>query len=205
MISVEIKGKTREFAANFKGEHPLNINDSEELTAQMIGDVEAIQAAYGDIVAAKLAKSLAERDDFVSVGDRWFIKSLLADVNIGHLHLAEAVLEVAGGGPLTTAEILPHLELDPGIDIEIQDFSLTRQLMMDGRFDEVSSHDPLTWFLRRMEPEGIQTIPERLAYTPIPYDRKLLTPQQLLLEQELDDPGLRDPRRGVGAEAAARA
>jgi len=187
VISVEIKGKSREFAAGFQQQHPLNIDNGGELTAQMIGDAQDIQAVYGDIVAARIGKSLKDREDFISVGDRWFVKSLLADINIGHMHLTEAILEVAEGGPLTTAEILPQLELDPGIDPAVQDFSLTQQMLIDGRFDEVSSQEPSTWFLRRMEPEGVQTTPERLVYQPVDYDRSVLTPQQIVLEQELDD------------------
>ena len=111
----------------------------------------------------------------------------LADVNIGHLHLTEAILKVADGGPLSMAEILPQLELDPGIDPQVQAFSLTANLLKDGRFDQVSPKDPPAWFLRRMEPDGVQSVPERLEYKSIPYDRALLTPQQLVLEQELDD------------------
>lgn len=187
VITVEIKGKTREFAADFKPMHPLNLTDGAELTEQMAGDAEAIRQAHGGLVAAKIAESLVGREDFVTIGDQWFVKSLMADVNIGHLHLTEAILEVANGGPLTIDEILPQLELDPGIDPQVQAFSLTRHLLEDGRFDEVSPAGTSAWFLRRMEPEGVQTTPERLQYQPIPFDRALLTPQQVLLEQELDD------------------
>ncbi len=187
VISVEIKGKAREFVAGYKEPHALNLTDEGGLTEQMAGDAESIRAAYGTTVAARIEKSLAGREDFVNVGDRWFVKSLMADVNIGHLHLTEAILDMSNGGPLTTAEILPQLDLDAGIDADVQEFSLNQQMLLDGRFDEVSSTGPARWFLRRMEPEGVQSIPERLEYQPIPYDRALLTPQQLQLEQELDD------------------
>ena len=187
VIAVEIKGKSREFAADYKQDHVLNVTNGAELTEQMAGDAEQIRQAYGPAVAAKIEKSLAGREDFINIADQWFVKSLMADVNIGHLHLTEAILEVANGGPLTMAEILPQLELDPGIDPQVQEFSLTAHMLKDGRFDQVSPKDPPTWFLRRMEPEGVQNVPERLEYKPIPYDRALLTPQQLTLEQELDD------------------
>ena len=90
----------------------------------MAGDAEAIQAAHGATVAARIGASLAGRDDFVNIGEEWFVKSLMADVNIGHLHLTEAILDMTDGGPLTTAEILPQLELDPGVDAQVQAFSL---------------------------------------------------------------------------------
>jgi hypothetical protein len=187
VITVDIKGKAREFAADFKQQHPLNAGNGSALTEQLAGDAEAIRQTYGATVAAKIEKSLTAREDFVHVGNKWFVKSLMADINIGHLHLTEAILEVADGGPLTTAEILPQLELDPGVDPEVQEFSLAQQLIEDPRFDEVSPKGRWSWFLRRMEPEGVQAIPERLDYQPIPYDRALLTPQQIMLEQELDD------------------
>ncbi|RIK24182.1 MAG: hypothetical protein DCC51_01010 [Anaerolineae bacterium] len=187
VITVDIKGKSREFAADYHQPHPLNISNGVELTEQMAGDAENIRREHGGSVAEKIKESLADRDDFVNIDNKWFVKSLIADVNIGHLHLTEAILEVANGGPLTMAEIVPQLELDPGIDPEVQEFSLTRQMLIDGRFDQVSPNDLPQWFLRRMEPESVQSVPERLEYRPIPFDRALLTPQQVALEQELDD------------------
>lgn len=187
VIEVEVKGKSREFAADYQQDHILNVTNGAELTEQMAGDAEQIRQAFGRSVAAKIEESLAGREDFVNIGDQWFVKSLMADINIGHLHLTEAILEVENGGPLSVAEILPQLELDPGIDPRVQEFSLTANMLKDGRFDQVSPNDPPVWFLRRMEPEGVQSVPERLEYKPIPYDRALLTPQQLTLEQELDD------------------
>lgn len=187
VISVDLKGKTREFAADFQGEHSLNDGNGSALTEEMVGDAEAIRQAYGQKVAARIEKTLASREDFINIGEHWFVKPLMADVNIGHLHLAEAILEVENGGPLTTAEILPQLELDRGIDPTVQEFSLAYHLQQDGRFDEISPQGPVSWFLHRMEPESVQTVPERLEYRPIPYDRALLTPQQVQLEQELDD------------------
>ena len=175
VIVVNVKGKTREFVADVGREHPLNSSNGGALAEQLTGNAEAIREAHGAVVAARIKASLARREDFVSIGDQWFVKSLMADVNIGHLHLAEAILEVSDGGPLTTAEILSQLELDPGIDPRVQDFSLTYHLLRDGRFDEVSPAGAAAWFLRRMEPEAVQNRPERLAYQPTPFDRGLLS------------------------------
>lgn len=187
VISVSLKGKTREFAADYSPAHTLNDSNGGELTEQMAGDADAIVATYGASVAARIATALAKREDFVSIGDQWFVKSLMSDVNIGHLHLTEAILDVAEGGPLTTAEILPQLELDPGVDPNVQEFSLTYHLLRDGRFDDVAPVGKSLWFLRRMEPDAVQTTPERLVYQPVNYDRSLLSAQQIALESELDD------------------
>ena len=187
VITVEIKGKLREFVADFNAEHVLNNENGGDLADQWEEEVTVVRRAHGAAVAMKLNEFLAEREDFVHVGDKWFVRSLLADINIGHLHLTEAILEVADGGPLTTTDILTQLELDPSIDAEVKEFSLAEQLRLDGRFDDVSPNGQHAWFLRRMEPEGVRTIPERLEYQTIYYDRALLTAQQVQLEQELDD------------------
>ena len=143
-----------------------NNSNGGALTEQIAGDAEVIQAAHGATVAARIAASLAKRDDFISIGQEWFVKSLMSDVNIGHLHLTEAILDMSDGGPLTTAEILPQLDLDPGIDPGVQEFSLTYHLLRDGRFDDVAGEGSAHWFLRRMEPDSC------LLYTsPSPRDR----------------------------------
>ena len=187
VISVNIKGKAREFVADYGPAHALNDSDSGVLTEQMAGDAEAIQDAHGAAVAQRIGASLARRDDFVNIGEEWFVKSLMVDVNIGHLHLTEAILDMSEGGPLATDEILPQLELDRGIDTQVQAFSLNYHLACDGRFDDVAPVGPASWFLRRMEPDSVQTTPDRLVYQPIGYDRSLLAPQQVALEAELDD------------------
>lgn len=187
VIAVELKGRTREFAANLQTPHALDESDGESMTDELAENVEVIVSQYLPQVKAKVSATLATREDFVQQGSEWFVKSLMSDVSIGHLHLAEAILEINDGGPLTTAEILPQLELDPGVDESIQAFSLNQALKQDGRFDQVSPTPTLQWFLRRMEPEGVKAIPDRLVYEPIPFDKALLAPTQLALIQEIDD------------------
>jgi hypothetical protein len=111
----------------------------------------------------------------------------MAEVNVGHLHLAEAVLEMSGGGPLPPEEIIVHLDMDPGLDEEVRLFSLNYALLQDERFDEVGPPGVIDWFLQRMEPKGVRVVPERLRFRPVEYDRSSLSPQLLLLERELDD------------------
>jgi hypothetical protein len=187
VITVEIKGKTREFAADLTTPHALNSENGDDLLGQMAADLESSRRRHLGTIAEKIAAELAKRDDFVRLGTQWFVKSLMIDINVGHLHLAEAILEVANGGPTPPEEILPILDLDPGIDPSVQTFSLNYALLKDGRFDEVAPRGKVAWFLKRMEPEGVRETPARLEYVPVAYDRALLSPQLLLLEQELDD------------------
>ncbi len=187
VITVTIKGKAREFVADYSPAHALNHINGEALTEETAGDAQAIIDAHGATVAARISAALAKREDFINIGNEWFVKSLMADVNIGHLHLTEAVLDVAEGGPMATAEILPQLELDSSVDPRVQEFSLNYHLLRDGRFDDVAAAGAPRWFLRRMEPASVQTTPERLVYQPVAYDRALLSPEQIALEAELDD------------------
>lgn len=187
VVQVDIDGKTREFAANFEGEHVLNDFDGDITSELMDVDVDELYMLYGRFVVKKLVASLKKREEFVRLTNQWFVKGLLADVNIGHLHLAEAVLEMQGGGPLPTAEILPHLDMDSNLDESVLLFSLNYKLQQDDRFDEVAPKNQVAWYLRRLEPKNVTETPERLEYSPIPHDRALLSPQLLLLENELDD------------------
>jgi hypothetical protein len=88
---------------------------------------------------------------------------------------------------LPTNEIMVHLDMDPGLAEEVRHFSLDHALLHDDRFDEVGPPGEIQWFLRRLEPDAVRVVPERLRYTPMSFDRALLSPQLLLLERELDD------------------
>ena len=187
VLSVEINSKTREFAANLTGDHVLNVDNGDGYDPFEDVDLEDIKARYGASVTKVVRDALSEKDEFVPLEGKWFVKDLMADVTIGHLHLAEAVLDMHEGGPLPTEEIIVHLDLDPGLDDEVRRFSLNYALSEDSRFDEIGAPGKISWFLRKAEPDAVHVVPERLRYTPMAFDRAQLSPQLLLLEHELDD------------------
>jgi hypothetical protein len=187
VIAVKVNSTTREFASNLPGDHLLNMDDETTFDPMPGVDLEELYDLFQDTVASRIGKGLHSRDEFISLDNDWFVKGLMAEVNVGHLHLAEAVLEMSGGGPLPPEEIIVHLDMDPGLDQEVRLFSLNYALLHDDRFDEVGPPGEIAWFLRRMEPRGVQIVPERLRYTPVEYARSSLSPQLLLLERELDD------------------
>jgi hypothetical protein len=123
----------------------------------------------------------------VYIAGRWFPKALLVDVNAGNLNLAEAVLDMAGGGPLPTAELMEQIEMPEGINPKLGAFSLDLALQEDARFDEVGSAGEVSWFLQRLEPEEVRTTPIFLRYHEIDYDRDVLTDEMIALEKSLDD------------------
>jgi len=189
VIQVEFEGgERREFASEFTADHPLN----QDMHTGTTGDVqlhtpEELAALYGPWVGKVLEKRLESEPDFVRLAGKWFRRDLLVEVHTGHLNLAEAVLDVAGGGPLPTEALLGDLELPEEITPQLRVFSLNYSLQEDERFDEVGPAGEVLWFLRRLEPEAVQSTPPYLQYHPIEYDPALLTSEMLALEQELDD------------------
>jgi hypothetical protein len=187
VVAVDISSKTREFAANLPGDHKLNVDNGDAFDPFEDLDLDDIRARYKPTAIKAVADALINRSEFVRVGSKWFVKDLMADVNIGHLHLAEAVLDMHDGGPLPAEEIIVHLEIDAGLDDEVRLFSLNYALTEDSRFDEIGAPGNVAWFLRKAEPDAVHVTPELLRYSPIAYDRDQLSPQLLLLERELDD------------------
>ena len=187
VIKVDVDGKIREFAADLPADHILNQTDGSIFEAMEMTSAEDLHMLYGSAVAETIEESLTENEAFIRLADQWFLKGLLTDVNVGHLNLAEAVLEVNDGGPLPPEEILPHLELEDDAPLETQAFSLNYALLQDDRFDEVAPRGEVGWYLRRMEPEAVRETPERLEYDPIPFEKSALTAELRLLIRELDD------------------
>ncbi len=187
VATVDINGKKREFAADLQAEHSLNVDEADLMATMLNIDAEELFDLYSHLVEKKLVKRLEESTEWIRLGQEWFLKALMMDINVGHLHLAEAILEINEGGPLPPQEIIPHLDLDSSIDVSVKRFSLNYAMLQDGRFDEIAPTGEVLWFLRRLEPDGVKETPERLKYTPVSYDRALLSPQLLALERELDD------------------
>jgi len=181
-------GKEREFASELTIDHPLN-REPQAGAAEGTDrrTPEELAAQYGPQVRPLLEEYLESEPDFVRLAGKWFRSDLLVEVHAGHLNLAEAVLDMEGGGPSPTEALLGDLELPEEITPQLRTFSLNYALQEDERFDEVGPAGEVLWFLRRMEPEGVQSIPIHLQYQPLEYDPALLTSEMAALEQELDD------------------
>lgn len=188
VIQVKFEGsdEPKEFAARFQ-EHVLNSPGSEAGEIESDASPEFIQERYGPPIARKIEARLQESAETVRIAGRWFHNGLVADINEGHLNLAEAVLDVAEGGPLPTRSLVEHMELPPGMDPLLTEFSVDFALQEDERFDEVGPAGKILWYLKRLEPKDTLQIPLRLVYTPKKYDRERLTDELLDLERSLDD------------------
>jgi hypothetical protein len=94
----------------------------------------------------------------------WFPRALLVDINAGHLNLAEAVLDMMGGGPLPTQALMEQIDLPQDVDANLNEFSLNLALQEDKRFDEVGAAGEVLWYLNRLEPEPVREAPLFLRY-----------------------------------------
>lgn len=178
-------GEEREFASEVE-DHLLNnppeiTQESELLNPQFVID------HFRDILVENLENNLEANDDFVRIAGRWFPRALLVNVNQGHLNLAEAVLDMAGGGPLPTDSLVEQVELPTSENPKLVEFSLDLGLEEDQRFDEVGPAGEVLWYLKRLEPQEVLEVPSFLRYHEIEHDRDLLSEDMLALEQELDD------------------
>ncbi len=186
VIDVDIEGQSRSFAAEL-ADHVLNQPEDPEEDEDGLDSSEAVLDHFGVRLENKLCARLDTNDDIVQIAGRWFPRALLADIHPGHLNLAEAVLDVGGGGPLPTSALLEHIELPKGIDPLLATFSVDYALQEDERFDEVGPAGQTLWYLRRLEPPEVLYPPQRLEYTSRGTDRQQLTEDLLDLERRLDD------------------
>lgn len=161
-------GETHEFATGIEN-HLLNQPIAVKLDDPQF-DVKQVFQHHGSRLTIQLNEMLEANPDLVRIAGRWFPRALLVDVNIGHLNLAEAVLDMSGGGPMTTHTLLEQIELPTDVNSKLTEFSLNLALQEDGRFDEVGPAGEILWFLHRLEPEQVQSIPLHLKFNPSAYD-----------------------------------
>ncbi len=180
----------REFAAGLQTAHRLNETDSASLLSDdSLLSAEEIYSLYTDEIDESLLYALEEgerSDQFVAVEGKWLLADMLAEVHVGHLNIAEAMIEMQAA-PVTTEQLLAEVELDGNVAPPMQRISLEHGLASDPRFDPVLRNNRMHWFLNRMEPPVVVATP--LALRPeIPrYNRALLSVELLQIEWELDD------------------
>ena len=173
---------------------PIEVNTEDPLL-----NPDLVMKNHGEKLADLLQTALEANPDLVRIAGRWLPRALLVDVNVGHLNLAEAVLDMAGGGPLATRALVEQIEMPTDVNPKLVEFSLNLALQEDDRFDEVGPAGEVVWFLKRLEPETIQNPPVFLRYSPIPYDPGALTPEMHSLEQTLNDELSPAENKGTGA------
>ncbi len=186
VIQVQFDNKeTKEFAANLP-DHLLNRPQELSIDDTSL-DANAVLSIYGDKLLEVINSELTKNQEFVRIAGKWFPRALLIDINVGHLNLVEAILDMAGGGPSPTQPLLEQIGLAANANSKLVEFSLDHALQEDPRFDEVGPAGEVVWFLNRLEPESVLQVPAYLRYQEIEYDPSLLTEQMRELERKLDD------------------
>jgi hypothetical protein len=183
-VRLENRGE-KELAANLAN-HALNL-PVDHIIEDASLDFSSVINEYRDTLLDSIEDDLKKDSDFVLIAGKWFPRALLVDINIGHLNLAEAILDMAGGGPMSTVALMEQVGLTEEPNSKLVEFSLDLALQEDPRFDEVGAAGETIWFLQRLEPQSVQQIPPYLRYTEIDCDRSLLSPEMLALERKLDD------------------
>ncbi len=185
-VKFEKGEKAREFAAALQ-DHILNNPSSEDDELDAFSTTEGVLATYRRVIEDRLKGKLKDAEDIIRIAGRWFHKALVVNINEGHLNIAEAVLDVANGGPLPTSDLLEHVGIPEDIDPLLMEFSMDYALQEDERFDEVGPAGETLWYLKRLEPPEVLYTPPRLEYHELPIDRSTLTDALLDLEASLDD------------------
>ena len=181
--------KHREFATALSVEHKLisESNGDNPLINQIGIDPDEILEVEDNHVMRVVHEELRQNQSLKRVAGYWFPEELVMETDIGTLHLSEAVLDINGGGPMRTEDIINEIGGIGNAPMKLQVFSLNLALNDDERFDEVGPAGEVLWYLRRMEPDAVREVPTLLKYTPIEYDDELLSDEMFDLETELDD------------------
>jgi len=179
-------GEHHQLAAELTS-HILNDLPLEKIQQDPKLDPDYVLKNYSDLLTDRLSESLENNPDIVRIAGKWFPRALLVDVNIGYLNLAEALLEMEAGGPLPTSAILEQIELPTDVNLKLTEFSLNLALQEDGRFDEVGPSGEVVWYLRRLEPNGVQTTPSFLKYTQVQYPHESIASIDALLKGTIYD------------------
>jgi len=181
-------GRHKEFASELLTDHPLNFDVTAQATdGDLLRSAAELADEYGALVARLLVNELESDRDFVRLADKWFRRDLLVEVHVGHLNLAEAVLDMAGGGPLPTEKLIDPVDLPQEVNRALRVFSLNYALQEDVRFDEVGPAGEVLWFLSLLEPVNVRFVPRYLQPNLVPYDPELLTAEMRELQRDLDD------------------
>lgn len=185
VIQVKMEsGSVREFVTALQRDHPLNT--ASYVPAKDVSP-EEIYKRYGENIKRALRTGLEQNSQFLNVGEQWFLRDLVMEISPGQLNISEALLDMAGGGPLRTSALLEEMEMPAEISEPLQLFSLEYALLHDRRFDEVGPSGYALWHLRDLEPRGVLEVPLPLRYMPIPYNRGLLDESMLTLERQVAD------------------
>lgn len=178
--------RRRSFAARLSAPHKLNLAAPELAISEDIATPEEMLATVASGVPGALERQLETRPDFARFEDSWLPRELVSDVHVGHLNIAEALIDMRSA-PVDASLLVKELDMPAELKPEIALFSVQSALAADGRFDEVGQGESRRWYLCRLEPVEALQVPAPLMHEATPYRREGLPPSLQQLEWELDD------------------
>ncbi len=151
-IAVELRDpiELREFASDFSEAHSLNLPVAPEDKAPK---PETVMQLYGQYVQKQVAEALQSNPEFVSYNGLWLLKDLLVEFHVGHLNIAEAMIDVEGV-PFTPKDLIAEMDLPEVAPPSLQTFSLNYALTQDARFSNIGTSEKPLWHLARLLQEG---------------------------------------------------
>ena len=189
VIEVQLEGfpEAHEFASAFAEPHPLNYSAdlSDEDDAGELG-VDQILELYGDYVLPRTSQTLENDSELVHLDGLWFLRSLLPEIHVGHLNIAEAMIHMAQR-PLSSNALLLELDLPEEANQAALRFALDLALAEDERFDEILTKSGRTWYLFSLEPQIAVTTPWRLEQAYAPADEASLLGELAEFVREIGD------------------
>lgn len=138
-VEFEDGSPPREFACDFQPPHLLNREDVEI-------DPKELYKQFGDYIQLQLERVLQEHPEFVSAGDQWFLRDLVAEVHVGYLNIAEAVIDLAGA-PQPVETLVKEMELPESIHPAARAFAVNYALSQDERFVNLGTEKRPLWAL----------------------------------------------------------
>lgn len=138
-VKMDGAGEVREFAAEFQQPHLLS-NEVPKISA------DDLFRRHGAVVARQVRLALEANPEFVSFGEDWFLKDLLPEVHIGHMNIAEAMIDIAEQ-PLSPVDLLRDVELPEGVAEPARVFALNLALSADKRFVKAGNDGRVQWSL----------------------------------------------------------
>ena len=181
----------REYASQLQADHALNNDPQQSGGASGRATAEEIYKAFQAPIRSKLVAALAESPDIAEFKQSYYLTSMLPEFHEGLYNIADAAIDI-NNGPLSTDALIEQMGL-LGNAQEVSDtlrFSLNYRLTNDARFHDVGTVEQPAWYLQRLTPEALQTLPERLVdIGDTSYDVGALDDTLLTFLSEIDDEG----------------
>lgn len=189
VIRVDFKGTTKEFAANFQHDHPLNMTDQSLANLQGLLSPEELYQTYKASIYPKIKDTLDNNNDFIAFHDQYFLSDLLPEFHEGLFNIADAAIDI-NQGPLSVDALIEQMGLlEPGQTItDVIRFSVSYRLANDERFSDVGPTGQILWYLDRITPPEAYHPPRRLQSSNHYHDDLSTFDDDLLnLLAEIDD------------------